>query len=154
MGVKEEVRCGVYKVFENRQTRKGRMLPLKIVVIPAKHPHPADGPIFYMAGGPGETATELADFIIESGDSDEHDVVLVDERGTGDGHRLDCRSPGSDNNLESYLNGPFDPAAARACRDELEHGWRKTSSGTALSCSLSPGGFNSHTSAATRAMPT
>ena len=72
-----------------------------------------------MAGGPGETATELAAFVIDRGDADVHDIVLVDERGTGDGHRLDCKSPGSDDNLEGYLNGPFDPAAARACRDEL-----------------------------------
>jgi pimeloyl-ACP methyl ester carboxylesterase len=119
-GVKEELRCGVYKVFENRKTRKGRMLPLKIVLLPARHPHTEQGPIFYMAGGPGEAATELAELVIESGDADEHDVVLVDERGTGEGHRLDCHSPGSDDNLESYLNGPFDPAAARACRDELQ----------------------------------
>jgi pimeloyl-ACP methyl ester carboxylesterase len=119
-GVKEEVRCGVFRVFENRKTRKGRMLPLKIVLIPAKHPHPEDGPIFYMAGGPGEAATELADLIIESGDNEEHDVVLVDERGTGEGHRLYCPSRASDENLEAYLNGPFDPAAARACRDALQ----------------------------------
>src|SRR2546423_6216590 len=119
-GVKEEVRCGVYQVFENRQTRKGRMLPLKIVLIPAKHPHPDDGAIFYMAGGPGETATELAALAIESGDTAEQDVVLVDERGTGEGHRLECPSRVSDDNLEAYLNGPFDPAAARACRDELQ----------------------------------
>jgi pimeloyl-ACP methyl ester carboxylesterase len=45
---------------------------------------------------------------------------LVDERGTGEGHRLDCPSRISDDNLEAYLNGPFDPAAARACRDELQ----------------------------------
>ncbi len=119
-GVKEEVRCGVYNVFENRKTRKGRMLPLKIVVLSAKHPHPSDGPVFYMAGGPGETATELADLIVEFGDAEDHDVVLVDERGTGDGHRLDCPAPNSDDNLEAYLNGPFDPVAARACRDELQ----------------------------------
>ena len=119
-GVKEALRCGVYNVFENRRTRKGRMLPLKIVLIPARHRHPDQGPVFYMAGGPGETATEVAAFVIESGDADDHDVVLVDERGTGDGHRLDCRSPGSDDKLEGYLNGPFDPAAARACRDELK----------------------------------
>jgi pimeloyl-ACP methyl ester carboxylesterase len=119
-GVKEELRCGVYNVFENRRTRTGRKLPLKIVLIPARHPHPDQGPVFYMAGGPGETATELAAFIMEMGDSDEHDVVLVDERGTGDGHRLDCRSPGSDDDLEGYLNGPFDPLAASACRDELQ----------------------------------
>ena len=100
--------------------RTGRKLPLKIVVIPARHPHPDQGPVFYMAGGPGETATELAELVMEWGDADEHEVVLLDERGTGDGHRLDCRSPGSDDNLESYLNGPFDPAAAHACRDELQ----------------------------------
>lgn len=118
-GVKEEVRCGVYEVFENRKTRKGRMLPLKIVVIPAKHPHPDEGPIFYLAGGPGETATEMGELVVASGDNENHDVVLVDERGTGEGHRLDCRPTGSDDDLEGYLDGPFDPAAARACRDEL-----------------------------------
>ena len=119
-GVKEELRCGVYDVFENRQTQKGRKLPLKIVVIPARHPHPEEGPVFYMAGGPGETATELTDLVLSWGDADEHDVVIVDERGTGEGHRLECKSPGSDDNLEAYLDGPFDAASARACRDELE----------------------------------
>lgn len=106
-------------MFENRRTRTGRQLPLKIVIIPAQHPHPDQGPVFYMAGGPGETATELTDLVLSWGDSDEHEMVLVDERGTGDGHLLDCKSPGSDDNLEAYLNGPFDPAAARACRDDL-----------------------------------
>src|SRR4030095_1957325 len=119
-GVKQELRCGIYNVFENRRSRTGRKLPLKIVLIPARQPHPDQGPVFYMAGGPGETATELASLVMEWGDADEHDVVLVDERGTGDGHRLDCRSPGSDDNLETYLNGPFDPAAARACGDDLQ----------------------------------
>src|SRR6266513_5311727 len=119
-GVKEELRCGVYNVFENRRTRTGRKLPLKIILVHARQPPPDQGPIFYMAGGPGEAATELADLVIGWGDADEHDVVLVDERGTGDGHRLDCRSRGSDDNLEAYLNGPFDTAAARACRDELQ----------------------------------
>ena len=119
-GVKEELRCGVYNVFENRRTRTGRKLPLKIVVFPARQAHPEQGPVFYMAGGPGESATELADLVVTWGDADEHDVVLVDERGTGDGHRLDCKSRGSDDNLEAYLNGPFDPAAARACRDDLQ----------------------------------
>ena len=34
-GVKEELRCGLYNVFENRRTLQGRMLPLKIVLVPA-----------------------------------------------------------------------------------------------------------------------
>ncbi len=115
-----EARCGVYEVFENRRSRQGRLLPLKIVVIPAVRPHPDEGPVFYLAGGPGETATEMAAERIESGDREEHEVVLVDERGTGEGHRLDCPSDRSDEDLESYLRSPFDPAAARACRRELE----------------------------------
>ena len=119
-GVKEELRCGVYEVFENRQTQKGRKLPLKIVLIPARHPHPDQGPVFYMAVGPGEAATELIDLVMSWGDADEHDVVIVDERGTGAGHFLGCKDPGSDDNLEGYLNGPFDANAARACRDELQ----------------------------------
>ena len=118
-GVKQELRCGKYEVFENRKAKSGRKLPLKIIAVPALHPHPDQGPVFYMAGGPGETATELMDLVVSWGDWDEHDVVVVDERGTGDGHRLDCKSPGSDDNLEAYLDGPFDAAAARACRDEL-----------------------------------
>ena len=40
-GVQEELRCGTYEVFENRQTRRGRKLPLKIVLIPARSPHPS-----------------------------------------------------------------------------------------------------------------
>jgi pimeloyl-ACP methyl ester carboxylesterase len=121
--VKKELLCGSYEVFENRQTRIGRKLPLKIVVIPARHPHPEQGPVFYMAGGPGESATELASLVDQWGDAEEHDVVLVDERGTGEGHRLDCPPRTSDDNVEKYLNGPFDAAAARSCRDELSKKW-------------------------------
>jgi hypothetical protein len=43
-GVREELRCGIHEVFENRRTRTGRKLPLKVVVIPARQPHPGEGP--------------------------------------------------------------------------------------------------------------
>jgi hypothetical protein len=67
-------------------------------------------------------ATELVACLINMKLNAEQDVVLVDERGTGEGHRLDCRSLGSDNNLQGYFKAPFDPAAARVCRGELEGG--------------------------------
>jgi pimeloyl-ACP methyl ester carboxylesterase len=118
-GVNREALCGVYEVFENRRTKAGRKLPLKVVVIPALQPHPDQGPVFYMAGGPGEAATELTELVYSWGDADEHDVVMIDERGTGEGHRLDCESSGSDEKLEDYLNGPFNPEAARICSEKL-----------------------------------
>ncbi|MGH8242592.1 MAG: alpha/beta fold hydrolase [Steroidobacteraceae bacterium] len=119
-GVREELRCGTYQVFENRQTRRGRILSLKVVMIPARQPHPERGPIFYLSGGPGETGTDMVPYLVSWGENAEHDVVIVNERGTDGDHRLDCRPLGSDENLENYLKPPFDPAAARICRQELE----------------------------------
>jgi hypothetical protein len=37
----KELRCGTYEVYENRRTRRGRKLPLGIVVIPAQSPSPS-----------------------------------------------------------------------------------------------------------------
>jgi pimeloyl-ACP methyl ester carboxylesterase len=118
-GVSTPARCGIYRVFENRRTARGRMLPLKIVVLPAQHPNPARGPIFYLAGGPGETASELAFLFENAPEREDMDIVLIDQRGTGEGHFLGCRSPGSDDDLAGYLKGPFDLPTVRACRDDL-----------------------------------
>lgn len=119
-GVQEELRCGTYEVFENRQTRRGRKLPLKIVLIPARSPRPEEGPVFLLGGGPGETNTDFAERAVASPSRQNHDIVLVDSRGTGDGHRLACQMPRSDDNLAGYLRTPFAPEIAQACRAELE----------------------------------
>jgi pimeloyl-ACP methyl ester carboxylesterase len=119
-GVRGELRCGTHEVFENRQTRRGRKLPLKIVLIPARSPHPELAPVFFLAGGPGETNTEFAKDFPNPTLLQDHDAVFVDSRGTGEGHRLACRMPRSDDHLEGYLQSPFAPEIARACRQELE----------------------------------
>jgi len=119
-GVPQTLRCGTYAVFENRQTRRGRKLPLRIVLIPARSPHPEHKPVFHLFGGPGETNTEFVQYAMESVHHQDHDIVLVDSRGTGDGHRLACRTPRSDDDLSGYLQTPFIPEFARACRRELE----------------------------------
>jgi pimeloyl-ACP methyl ester carboxylesterase len=118
-GVTEPLKCGVHEVYENRATMRGRKLPLRIIVIPARHPHPEQGPIFFLTGGPGETDADMAPDLARSPERETHDVVLVDERGTGDGHRLDCPSPGSDDNLQGYFKGPYDAQALRMCVTEL-----------------------------------
>jgi pimeloyl-ACP methyl ester carboxylesterase len=101
-GVKQ-ARCGVYYVPEDRRKPNGRILPLKIVVLPAKSKPPAREPVFYFEGGPGQPATKSAAAVEKLWIRDNNDVVLVDARGTGDGHRLDCILPGSDADLQGYL---------------------------------------------------
>lgn len=118
-GFSSEVQCGIHRVFENRATARGRMLPLRVIVLPARRPNPALGPIFYFAGGPGETASELLFLFDDAPEREDMDIVFIDQRGTGEGHFLGCRLPGSDDNLEGYLRGPFDLPTVRACRDDL-----------------------------------
>jgi len=109
--------CGTYEVFENRETRSGKKLSLRIVLLPATGPAPEPDPVFYLSGGPGEGATESAS-------APEHvhsplralrDLVFVDTRGTGESNPLSCRIWGDGTRLDHTF--PLD--AAIACRDEL-----------------------------------
>jgi pimeloyl-ACP methyl ester carboxylesterase len=113
-------RCGTFVVPENRTTGRGRMLPLKVVVIPSRAPRAATGaPIFFFSGGPGQAATE-ANWFTGSWQTEAHDVVLVDLRGTGEGHKLDCPGGGSDEDPQSYLRPYLSQGTGfAACRDEL-----------------------------------
>jgi pimeloyl-ACP methyl ester carboxylesterase len=119
-GVDEELRCGTFDVPENRMKPNGRTLPLRVVVLPAQSLRPAPEPVFLLAGGPGQAATELAPALARSWERQDRDLVLVDQRGTGEGHRLDCSLGGSDDNPQGYLEPVFQGRLARACRQELE----------------------------------
>lgn len=117
-GEGEAARCGTFSVPENRD-RPGRMLPLKVIVLPARSATPRE-PVFFLAGGPGQAATELAPGFAGAFHRDNHDVVLMDVRGTGEGHRLDCALGGTDENVQSYLEPLFHEGAGyAACRDAL-----------------------------------
>lgn len=113
------VRCGTFTVPENRSS-PGRMLELKVIVIPSLASRAATkAPVFYFSGGPGQAATE-ATWLAGSWHREAHDVVLVDLRGTGEGHALDCPSGGSDEDPQSYLRPYLSQGTGFAgCRDEL-----------------------------------
>jgi pimeloyl-ACP methyl ester carboxylesterase len=89
-GVDEELLCGKLTVFENRETRTGRTIDLNIVVLPALDQKTKAEPLFDLAGGPGAASTDGADFYAGPGKEirRRHDVVLVDQRGTGQSNRL------------------------------------------------------------------
>ncbi len=113
-----DARCGVFEVWENRATRSGRKLHLKIVVLPALGPERKPDPIFYLAGGPGESTSDNAGYF----DSDlrhERDLVFVDQRGTGAPDLLDCEL-GRPDDLQSQIDAQFPLDAVRRCRAELE----------------------------------
>lgn len=120
-GAKEKARCGTYEVFENRATKRGRKIKLKIVVFPATGPDKAADPLFYIPGGPGSSATEDAPFVAEGYAKirERRDLVFVDQRGTGGSNPLDCVffDP---SDPRSYFGLYFPLADVRKCREQLE----------------------------------
>src|ERR1043166_4930260 len=84
--------CGKYEVFENRSAQTGRRISLNIVLLPAATLKPAPDPLFYLAGGPGGAATVYASESFMNGLRRNRDVVLVDQRGTGESNPLNCPS--------------------------------------------------------------
>jgi pimeloyl-ACP methyl ester carboxylesterase len=84
--------CGTLTVFEDRSARSGRQIDLRIAVLPATGNTVAPDPLFLLAGGPGQAATEALLSVLSAFDriNRKRDVVLVDQRGTGKSYPLRC----------------------------------------------------------------
>lgn len=110
---------GTYRVYENRQAGKGRMLELKIVILHATRPQPAPDPVFILRGGPGVPAADFYRVAESHWMRKKRDIVLVNQRGTGGSNKLSCKMPGNDDNLQGYFDPMFVPEAFRKCLEEL-----------------------------------
>jgi pimeloyl-ACP methyl ester carboxylesterase len=120
-GVSDSVLCGSIPVIENRQTSKGRIIRLNVVVVPALHSNSLLAPIFDIDGGPGLADTKNADFYADASNPlrQHHDIVLVDVRGTGKSNSLYCPSLQNRPTLKEQLQDMFPPEAVKQCYSEL-----------------------------------
>ncbi len=119
-GFPETVQCGQYPVFENRDTRRGRQLTLDVIVLPAtdeKSRRP--DPIVFLAGGPGQAATDVAPFAVNAPDRARRDIVFIDQRGTGGDHELRCDVPGGFDDPQGLLEPMFQVPVFERCRESL-----------------------------------
>lgn len=116
-----KAKCGTYEVYENRASKKGRKLSLKIVLIPATGDKREPEPFVYFAGGPGGSATEDAAGIAQAFPQilAHRDLLFVDQRGTGGSHPLDCKFYDA-SDLQTYLGYFFPLDDVRKCREQLE----------------------------------
>jgi pimeloyl-ACP methyl ester carboxylesterase len=120
-GVAGPAKCGSLEVYENRATKKGRKIKLKIVVLPATGDKREPDAFVYFAGGPGSAATDDAAGLAAAFPEirQRRDMLFVDQRGTGGSHRLECPfyNPAD---LQSYLGYFFPLEEVRKCRTQLE----------------------------------
>jgi pimeloyl-ACP methyl ester carboxylesterase len=116
-----QVRCGRYRVWENRETRSGRTLDLAFVVADALDPQADDSTaVTYFFGGPGSSVTIPSPFVIRgSRELRQHrDLLFLDFRGVGNSGALDCAVP-YPGGVASRFGEIFPIDHIIACRDRL-----------------------------------
>ncbi|WP_101926911.1 MULTISPECIES: alpha/beta hydrolase [Luteimonas] len=123
-----EAQCATFEVPEDPDAPEGRRIGLNIAWLPAGGDGGTGDPVFFLAGGPGQAATELAAHI--NGALREvrrqRDIVLIDQRGTGRSNPLDCVDAAGDPlpldaltvptaaELDAYVGRCVDGLAGRA----------------------------------------
>jgi pimeloyl-ACP methyl ester carboxylesterase len=115
-GWTETARCGALVVPENPSKPNGRRLQINVAVIPATGEAQAD-PLVPLMGGPGEDAISAAAYFGSQFAPlrRDHDILLVDQRGTGRSGTLRCDLYSADDPAVS-LRDLFPPAAVSAAR--------------------------------------
>lgn len=111
--------CGTVTVFEDRKARTGRTIPLHVAVVEATGAKVEPDPLFILAGGPGQAATEIYAAMepMLARVNERRDIVLVDQRGTGRSNPLSCPL---DPTVDATLVEPAQrEALARACLEKL-----------------------------------
>jgi pimeloyl-ACP methyl ester carboxylesterase len=84
--------CGELLVYENTDAQSGAQIALNIMRLPAVNPMPKTDPLFIIAGGPGQSAVDIAEqlFYVFNEVRKNRDIVFVDQRGTGKSSPLNC----------------------------------------------------------------
>ena len=94
-GLATEVRCGVLKRPLDAARPDGTQLDIHFMVVPAIARRRLPDPVFLLAGGPGQSAIELAPSVLPllARLNNRRDLVFVDQRGTGRSAPLACDEP-------------------------------------------------------------
>jgi pimeloyl-ACP methyl ester carboxylesterase len=117
-----EARCFRLAVPENWSNAAGRVIQLRVVVLSATGSNRVPDPIFYLAGGPGQAATELLHdpSWATTPLRERRDLVFADQRGTGESNPLTCRFYGPPEDVQSYFQAFLPIDKVRECRAALE----------------------------------
>ncbi|MEO7431251.1 MAG: alpha/beta hydrolase [Dokdonella sp.] len=115
--------CAPFKVPENRDHPDGRQIDLKLALIRGAQQPTARDLVVLLAGGPGQAAVEAwpraaAGFgpLLEH-----HNVLLLDQRGTGGSNALVCKDDPSDVDAAAVREIDLDKVRTqtRVCLDEV-----------------------------------
>lgn len=116
-----KARCGLFSRPLNPDDPDAGTIELKVAVVPALNLEPEPDPLVPLAGGPGQGAIS---FYSAQRHAFEHvrrnrDILLVDQRGTGESARLDCAI--DENLIEGNYSRSATIEATEECLEGLPH---------------------------------
>lgn len=129
-----KARCGTMMRPENPADPDSPEIEIRVAVVPALNLSPETDPIVPLAGGPGQGAVEFYSIYAAAFEPvrRNRDILLVDQRGTGESSRMDC--PIDDDAL--LFEGEFSMEDTiefiRECRESLPHDPRYFSTSVAV----------------------
>ena len=94
-GLRNSVKCGVVQRALDPARPGGPTIDVHYVVVPAMARRKLPDPVFLLAGGPGQSAIDVAPQTMPlfSRLNNRRDIVFVDQRGTGRSAPLNCVDP-------------------------------------------------------------
>jgi pimeloyl-ACP methyl ester carboxylesterase len=121
-GVEHEALCGTVERPLDPMAPDAAKIAVHFSVLPALARNKKPDPVFFFAGGPGQSAIGLAGAL--SGQLarllNRRDVVLVDQRGTGRSAPLQCAAETPTRPLREMVDPAVQFAELERCRGELQ----------------------------------
>jgi pimeloyl-ACP methyl ester carboxylesterase len=116
-----KARCGTFPRPLNPDDPDGEQIQLQVAVVPALNLEPEPDPLVPFAGGPGGGSIEFyaAYFHAFEPVRRDRDILLVDQRGTGDSARMDC--PIDDDLIEGQFSHEQTLDFTQSCLEQLPH---------------------------------
>jgi len=119
-GIDIAIDCGAIEVFENRAANAGRRIEIHFAVLRARSDRKKPDPLFILAGGPGQSAIQVAPMLqgLARKINRERDIVFIDQRGTGESNALKCDAEEDEDNF-NFADATRAAAMARDCLAEV-----------------------------------
>ncbi len=118
-GFEQQVQCGQLLRPLNPAEAGGKQITIHFIILPAQDKAKVAEPVFLLAGGPGQSAINVARWmqVLFEKLQRRHDLVFIDQRGTGKSFALNCVE---ENDLNAIGDAEYAVRAARKCQAELE----------------------------------
>ena len=121
-GVEHDVWCGSVRRALDPAKPTGRQIDVHFALLPALARNRKPDAVFFFAGGPGQSAIDLAGQIGRSLArlSNRRDIVLIDQRGSGRSAALRCAEQSPLQPLSESIDAARAVQRLQACRAEIE----------------------------------